>query len=107
MHVEQQNVKYTAHDRSVRNRRTAYIHVSSQLMHLLFALLFPLPLLGRGKLRLRVPPRTCSCLRRLRYKMFVAKGREFKFFGDAFKCPECGAGKNKFTEEDMDDDLLS
>lgn len=41
-----------------------------------------------------------------RYKMFVAKGREFKFFGDDFKCPECGAGKNKFTEADMDDDLL-
>ncbi|CAM9407966.1 unnamed protein product, partial [Hapterophycus canaliculatus] len=40
------------------------------------------------------------------YKMFVAKGREFKFFGDDFKCPECGAGKNKFTEADMDDDLL-
>lgn len=42
----------------------------------------------------------------VRYKMFVAKGREFKFFGDGFKCPECGAGKNKFTEADMDDDLL-
>lgn len=39
-----------------------------------------------------------------RYKMFVAKGREFKFFGDNFKCPECGAGKNKFTEADIDDD---
>eukprot|EP00752_Nemacystus_decipiens_P006823 g6125.t1 len=40
------------------------------------------------------------------YKMFVAKGREFKFFGDDFKCPECGAGKNKFIEAEMDDDLL-
>ncbi|CAM9390517.1 unnamed protein product [Ectocarpus sp. 12 AP-2014] len=38
------------------------------------------------------------------YKMFVAKGREFKFFGDDFKCPECGAGKNKFLESSMDDD---
>lgn len=38
------------------------------------------------------------------YKMFVAKGREFKFFGDNFKCPECGAGKNKFTETDMEGD---
>ncbi|CAN0341550.1 unnamed protein product [Ectocarpus sp. 8 AP-2014] len=36
--------------------------------------------------------------------MFVAKGREFKFFGDDFKCPECGAGKNKFLESSMDDD---
>lgn len=34
------------------------------------------------------------------YKMFVAKGREFKFFGDDFKCPECGAGKSKFKEGD-------
>ncbi|CAM9201679.1 unnamed protein product [Discosporangium mesarthrocarpum] len=34
------------------------------------------------------------------YKMFVAKGREFKFFGDDFKCPECGAGKNKFKVEE-------
>lgn len=40
----------------------------------------------------------------LRYKMFVARGREFKFFGDNFKCPECGAGKNKFTEGEMGDD---
>eukprot|EP00904_Undaria_pinnatifida_P004391 jgi/Undpi1/13953/HiC_scaffold_9.g03604.m1 len=38
------------------------------------------------------------------YKMFVAKGREFKFFGDGFKCPECGAGKNKFTESEMGED---
>lgn len=47
--------------------------------------------------------------RHVRYTMFVAKGREFKFFGDGFKCPECGAGKNKFTEantDDTDDDLL-
>lgn len=48
----------------------------------------------------------CGFHHRARYKMFVAKGREFKFFGDDFKCPECGAGKNKFTESDMDDDLL-
>jgi len=25
--------------------------------------------------------------------LFVAKGREFKFFGDDFKCGQCGAGK--------------
>lgn len=33
--------------------------------------------------------------------MFVAQGREFKFFGDDFKCPECGAGKNKFQEVEV------
>eukprot|EP00978_Attheya_sp_CCMP212_P029879 scaffold107872_cov51-Attheya_sp.AAC.2 len=31
------------------------------------------------------------------FTIFVAKGREFKFFGDNFKCPECGAGKDKFV----------
>lgn len=39
-------------------------------------------------------------MRGCRYKMFVAVGREFKFFGDDFKCPECGAGKSKFIEGD-------
>lgn len=57
-----------------------------------------------------IVPSTAVCLHMyvlaivyIRYKMFVAKGREFKFFGDGFKCPECGAGKNKFVEGDMDD----
>eukprot|EP00429_Kryptoperidinium_foliaceum_P062917 CAMPEP_0176062908 /NCGR_PEP_ID=MMETSP0120_2-20121206/31372_1 /TAXON_ID=160619 /ORGANISM="Kryptoperidinium foliaceum, Strain CCMP 1326" /LENGTH=439 /DNA_ID=CAMNT_0017396477 /DNA_START=46 /DNA_END=1362 /DNA_ORIENTATION=- len=27
------------------------------------------------------------------YTLFIAKGREFKFYGDDFKCPECGAEK--------------
>jgi len=31
------------------------------------------------------------------YTLFVAKGRDFKFFGANFKCPECGAGKDKFV----------
>lgn len=34
------------------------------------------------------------------YTLFVAKGREAKFFGDSFKCPECGAPKSKFEAKD-------
>jgi len=30
------------------------------------------------------------------YTLFVAKGREAKFFGPSFKCPECGAAKETF-----------
>ncbi|KAG5185572.1 hypothetical protein JKP88DRAFT_194413 [Tribonema minus] len=33
------------------------------------------------------------------YTLYVAKGREWKFFGDDFKCPECGASKGKFQEK--------
>lgn len=36
------------------------------------------------------------------YTLFIAKGREFKFYGDDFKCPECGAEKDKFNARDMD-----
>lgn len=36
------------------------------------------------------------------YTLFIAKGREQKFFGDSFKCPECGAGKDKFEPVDLD-----
>jgi rubrerythrin len=36
------------------------------------------------------------------FTLFVAKGREFKFYGDDFKCPECGADKDKFKARDMD-----
>jgi len=36
------------------------------------------------------------------YTLFIAKGREEKFFGDSFKCPECGAGKDKFEPVDLD-----
>jgi len=31
------------------------------------------------------------------FTLFIAKGREFKFYGDSFKCPECGASKDKFV----------
>lgn len=34
------------------------------------------------------------------YTLFVAKGRESKFFGEGFKCPECGAPKSKFEAKD-------
>jgi rubredoxin len=37
------------------------------------------------------------------YMLFPAAGREFKFFGDDFKCPQCGSGKDAFkdvTDED-------
>lgn len=32
------------------------------------------------------------------YTLFPAKGREFKFFPDDFKCPGCGAAKDKFVD---------
>lgn len=31
------------------------------------------------------------------FTLFVASGRESKFYGPSFKCPECGAPKSKFT----------
>jgi len=37
------------------------------------------------------------------YTLFIAKGREAKFFGDNFKCPECGAGKDRFEPKDIQD----
>eukprot|EP00536_Pseudo-nitzschia_multiseries_P013079 jgi/Psemu1/245114/estExt_Genewise1.C_5360012 len=37
------------------------------------------------------------------YTLFIAKGREAKFFGDNFKCPECGAGKDKFEPKDINE----
>ena len=36
------------------------------------------------------------------YTLFVAKGREFKFFGDNFKCPTCGAGKEFFKDNSIE-----
>lgn len=30
------------------------------------------------------------------FTLFVAPGREFKFYGDDFKCTQCGAGKDAF-----------
>jgi rubrerythrin len=32
------------------------------------------------------------------YTLFVAKGREFKFFPADYKCPQCGAGKAYFKD---------
>uniref|UniRef100_A0A7S3EZP7 Rubredoxin-like domain-containing protein n=1 Tax=Haptolina ericina TaxID=156174 RepID=A0A7S3EZP7_9EUKA len=32
------------------------------------------------------------------YVLFPAAGRESKFFGDAFKCPQCGAAKSSFVD---------
>lgn len=38
------------------------------------------------------------------FTLFVATGRESKFFGNEFKCPECGAAKKEFkARDDMDD----
>ena len=34
--------------------------------------------------------------------LFVAKGREFKFFGDNFKCGTCGAGKEFFVDNSIE-----
>ena len=38
---------------------------------------------------------TCEC-GECGYTLFIAAGREGKFFGDSYKCPECGAPKSKF-----------
>ena len=37
------------------------------------------------------------------YTLFIAKGRESKFFGDNFKCPECGSKKDRFKPSDIDE----
>jgi len=36
------------------------------------------------------------------FTLFIAKGREDKFYGEGFKCPECGAAKDQFDPKDMD-----
>jgi len=36
------------------------------------------------------------------YTLFIAQGRDFRFFGDNFKCPECGAAKDKFVSVDSE-----
>jgi rubredoxin len=36
------------------------------------------------------------------FTLFVAEGRDFKFFNSGFTCPECGAAKDKFKAPDMD-----
>ena len=37
------------------------------------------------------------------YTLFIAQGRESKFFGQGFKCPECGSGKDRFEPSDIDE----
>ena len=37
------------------------------------------------------------------FTIFVAEGRESKFFGSGFKCPECGAPKKDFIARDEDE----
>ena len=36
--------------------------------------------------------------------LFIAKGRESRQFGKGFKCPQCGAKKDKFEPKDVDED---
>ncbi|CAB9501733.1 expressed unknown protein [Seminavis robusta] len=38
------------------------------------------------------------------YTLFIAKGREFKFYGDDFSCPECGAKKDQFKPANIEED---
>lgn len=38
------------------------------------------------------------------YTLFVAKGRESKFFGEGFVCPECGAGKDQFKSRNIEEE---
>jgi predicted RNA-binding Zn-ribbon protein involved in translation (DUF1610 family) len=38
------------------------------------------------------------------YTLFIAKGREEKFYGEGFKCPQCGATKDKFSPKDIEED---
>lgn len=37
-----------------------------------------------------------------KYTLFIAKGREEKFFGSGFRCPECQAPKKEFRAVDID-----
>lgn len=37
------------------------------------------------------------------YTLFIAQGREFKFYGDDFTCPECGAKKDEFNPKDLEE----
>lgn len=37
------------------------------------------------------------------YTLFPAAGREFKFYGDDFVCPACGAPKDKFADINSDE----
>jgi rubredoxin len=37
------------------------------------------------------------------FTLFIATGRESKFFGDTFTCPECGAAKSEFKARDTEE----
>jgi len=37
------------------------------------------------------------------FTLFIAKGREEKFFGAGFVCPECGAKKDRFEPKDIEE----
>jgi rubredoxin len=36
------------------------------------------------------------------YTMFIAKGREGRFFSSGFTCPQCGAGRDQFKDIEVD-----
>ena len=36
------------------------------------------------------------------FVLFIAKGREDKFYGQGFKCPQCGATKEKFSPKNIE-----
>ncbi|EJK67318.1 hypothetical protein THAOC_11667 [Thalassiosira oceanica] len=36
------------------------------------------------------------------YTMFIAPGREGKFFSSSFTCPQCGAGRDQFKDVDIE-----
>lgn len=38
------------------------------------------------------------------YTLFVAKGRDHKFFGEGFVCPQCGAAKDQFVSRTIEED---
>lgn len=38
------------------------------------------------------------------FTLFIAEGRESKFYGSDFKCPECGAPKSEFKARGNDSD---
>lgn len=47
---------------------------------------------------------TSTRCERCGFTLYPAKGREFKFFSDRFKCPSCGAGKDLFYDANDPDD---
>jgi len=36
------------------------------------------------------------------YTMFIAAGREGKFFSSSFTCPQCGASRDQFKDVDIE-----